>query len=373
MKKVLMSLAALVLLVPIFGLAADVRTAEVVAKDEKVSNLYLAGQSPTVDANVTGDLVAAGGTVTVNGDVSGGVIAAGNVLINGAVAESIRVAGGTVTIDGTVGGDVLVFGGNVSLGTKSVVTGDVLVFGGTLDLKGKVLGSVKNTYVGTVTIAGNVAGNVELARVGKLTVDKAAVVVGTLKYSSQNEATVAGDAKVGKVEYTKVAATKVQRQSLGSRFGGYLFAALMAFVTLLVFINLLPKFSKKVVNNSVVNSWAKMGIGFLAMVVTPIVLLALLITVLGWGIMGYLGLTYAIFLALTGTLTALLAGSFVWKYFSKGKELELNWKTASIGVVLVALAKLIPIVGWLAAFLVALIVFGTLTTMCYEYIKAQRA
>lgn len=372
MRKYLLSLAAFVLLVPMFGLAADVRTAEVVTKDEKASNLYLAGQNPTVDANVTGDLVVAGSNVTVNGSVSGGVIAAGSVLnINGAVAQSVRVAGGTVTIEGTVGGDLVVFGGNVVFGTKSVVTGDVLVFGGTLDLRGKVLGSVKNTYAGTVNIAGSVAGNVELARVGTLNVDKAGVVVGTLKYSSQNEASVASDAQVGKVEYTKVAAT--QTRNYGANAGSVLFGMLMAFITILVFINLLPKFAKNVLAETIVNPWAKMGVGFLAMVMTPIVLLALLVTFVGWGVMGYLGLVYVVFLFLTGTFTALLAGSVVWKYFSKEAELSLNWKTAAVGVVLVAVAKMIPVIGWLAAFLVALIVFGTLTTMGYEYIKVQRA
>ena len=68
-----------------------------------------------------------------------------------------------------------------------------------------------------------------------------------------------------------------------------------------------------------------------------------------------------------------LAGAVVWKYFNKEKELVVNWKTASVGVLLVGVAKLIPIIGWIAAFLVLLIVFGTLTTMSYEYIKAQRA
>lgn len=372
MRKYLLSLVVVVLLVPVLGFAADVRQAEVVAKDAKVKNLYLAGQNPTVDANVTGDLAAAGANLTVNGDVTGSILAAGgNVNLNGAVAQSVRVAGSTVNIESVVGGDVVVFGGTVIFGTKSVVNGDVIIMGGTVDMKGKVLGSIKNSYVGDLTLAGTVAGDVSLGQVGTLNVAGTAVVGGVMKYNSQREATVAADAKVGSVEYTKVNAP--DKAGYGSNAGSVVAGMLMAFVTLLVFIKFMPKFAGSVVNQAIVDPWAKMGVGFLAMFVTPIAMLLLLLTFFGWGVMGYLFMAYGAIFALTGTLTALLAGSFVWKYFRKEKDLVLNWRTAAIGVLLVAVAKMIPIIGWIAAFMVALIVFGTLTTMSYEYIKAQRA
>jgi len=375
MRKYLLSLVAAVLLIPAFGLAADIRQTEVVTKEETPKNLYVAGQNPTVDANILGDLVVAGGNVTVNGNVQGGVLAAGGTLnLNGTVGQSVRVAGGTVNVESTVGGDLVVFGGDVILGTKSVVTGDILVFGGTVAMKGSVLGSVKRGYAGDFVISGKVAGNVDLGRVGALRLDPTASIGGDLRYSSQNEANISSEAKVGgSVEYTKAVNTAMRDKGVGSKFGGLLFGALMAFVTLLVFIQLVPKFAVQVVAESQVNIWSKMGIGFLAMFVTPIVLFLLLITLVGWGIMGYLGLVYVAFLALTGSLSALLAGSVVWKYLRKEEMLEISWKTAGIGVILVLVLKLIPVIGWLAGLLIALIVFGTLTTMGLEYIKAQRA
>jgi len=375
MKKILMSIVAMVLLVPALSLAADVRSSETVTKEEQPHNLYLAGQNPTVDANVTGDLVVAGGTVTVNGNVENGILAAGGTLmLNGTVGENVRVAGGTVNVESVIGGDLVVFGGDVVLGTKSVVKGDLLVYGGTVTVKGEVVGSIKNSYAGSVDISGKVGGNVELAQVDTLNVASSAVIAGNLKYSSRNQASVASDAKVGgSVEYTKVTTTARQSQSMGSRFGGIVFSSLMAFITLIVFINLLPKFSSKVVNQSLVKPWSKMGAGFLGMVVTPIVLLVLLISVLGWGIMGYLATAYFAFFALTGSLSALLIGSYVWKYLRKEAELTLNWKTAAIGVLIAIVLKNIPLIGWLAGLLVGLIVFGTLVTMSLDYIKVQRA
>jgi len=374
MKKVLLSMVAMLLLLPALGLAADIRTSEVVAKEEAPKNLYLAGENPTVDANVSGDLVVAGGVVTVNGDVQNSVLAAGGTLnLNGKVADNVRVAGGTVNIESNIGGDLVIFGGDVILGTKSVVTGDVIVFAGTLNMKGDVLGSVKKVFAGDVLIAGKVTGDVALAKVGTLRLDSNANIGGKLQYSSKSEATVASEAKVGSVEYTKLSATDMTRRDLGPNFGSILFGCLMAFVTIMVFIKLIPKTAARVVSQSLVNPWAKMGIGFATMIGVPVVLFILLITILGWGVMGYLGLAYVTTFAITGTVTALLAGSLAWKYLRKENELVINWKTAAIGVVLVAVLKMIPVVGWFVAFAIAMVVFGTLTTMGFEFVKAQRA
>jgi len=374
MRKFMLSLAALVLLVPMVGLAADVQNAEVVAKDTLVHNLYLAGQNPTVDANVTGDLVVAGGVVTVNGDVSGGVLAAGSTLnLNGTVGQSVRVAGGNINIDGTVGGDLVIFGGNVILGTKSVVTGDVMVFGGTLDLKGTVKGAVKDTYVGTVNLSGNVLGDATFTRVGMLTVTSDAVVGGALKYSSQNEGTIASAAKVaGKTEFTKVAANnKMNRWT--PNVGSVIFGISMMFITILVFMMFLPKFTKEVVNNVLVNPWAKLGAGFVALIVAPVVMILLAITIFGLGVMGYLAMIYFALIALAGTVSAIFAGAYMWKLLRKESDYVLDWKTAAIGVLLVAVAKLIPVIGWLVALVLFLLVFGTLVTMSFDFVKAQRA
>lgn len=373
MKKYLFSLLAFVLLLPALGLAADVRNAEVITKEEKPKNLYLAGENPTVDGNVTGDLVSAGGTVTVNGNVQNDVLAAGGTLnLNGEVGGSVRVAGGTINVESNVGGDVVIFGGEVILGTKSKIAGDVIVFGGTVSLKGEVVGSVKNSYVGNVTVVGKVGGNVELNDVGKLKVDSTAVVAGDLKYSSPETGDISSSAKItGKTEYKKIQTKNVNGGSIN--FGSVLMGMLMAFITVLVFLRLLPKFAQKAVESALVDPWSKIGVGLLAMIGAPVAMLVLLITFFGWGVMGYLFLTYGVFMALTGTIGALFVGALSSRFLQKESELKLDWKSAGLGIVIVAILKVVPVIGWLGVFILSLLVFGTLTKMGFEYIKAQRA
>jgi cytoskeletal protein CcmA (bactofilin family) len=364
----------MVLLLPTFGFAAELRTAEVVTKEESPKNLYLAGENPTVDADTQGDLVIAGGLVTVNGSVEHNVLAAGGTLnLNGNVGGNVRVAGGTVNIESKIDGDLVVFGGDVILGTKSTVAGDLLVFGGTVTLKGEVAGSIKQAFAGYVLIGGKVGGDAAFARVDTLKLDSTANIGGNLFYSSKKEAIVASSAKVGgKVEYTKLTAANVNHRDFGASFGSVFIGMVMAFVTIIVFVKLLPKFALNTIQEILVDPWKKIGIGFLAIVVTPIVMFLLLFTFVGWGILGYLTLVYILFFALTGTLSALLVGSYVWKFISKEKDMVINWKTVAVGVVLVALIKLILVVGWLVSLVLASLVFGTLVLKGYNYIKSQQ-
>lgn len=376
MRKYLLSFVGIILLLPVFSFAADLRNAEIIKKNESPKNLYLVGENPVVDANISGDLAIAGGNVTINGAVQQGLFATGNIVnLNGEVGQSVRVAGGTVNINGTIKGDLVVCGNDVVLGSNSLVSGDVIVFGSTVTMRGKILGNVMKGYVGNVNLSGSVRGDVNFNNVAALTLDSNADISGKLKYSSQKEGNISSTAKVlGGTEYTKLNdQSQLTKKDFSGEIGGLLFGMLMSIVTLLVFIKVLPKFSGKIVNEISVNPWKKIGIGFITMFITPIVLLILLLTFFGWGIMAYLGLLYLAIFALTGTFTALFLGSYFWKYFIKSDNLEISWRTVIIGVFLITLLKNIPIVGWLVGLMLSLMVFGTFTTIAYKYILDQRA
>jgi hypothetical protein len=87
------------------------------------------------DDEVQQDLVVKGQSVEIVGRVRGGVLA----------------LGGDVTISGTVDGDVATIGGSVSLGESSHVSGDVLVLGGHYSSKGA---ECRDQHKETVWLAG---------------------------------------------------------------------------------------------------------------------------------------------------------------------------------------------------------------------------
>jgi len=82
-----------------------------------VDSLIVAGGTVNVNAPVKGDVIAAGGTINVNGDIGGKLVAAGGTInVNSGIGTNAVLAGGTVNIaqGATVGRDALVSGGQVS-------------------------------------------------------------------------------------------------------------------------------------------------------------------------------------------------------------------------------------------------------------------
>ena len=105
---------ALFILVPVAS-AYDGRGGErvVIGKEEVINDdLFVGGNTVTVDGTVNGDLIAGGQTVIINGKVTGNVIAAGaSVTVNGEVGHDVIAAGAAVTIGPTPDQPQCLYGG----------------------------------------------------------------------------------------------------------------------------------------------------------------------------------------------------------------------------------------------------------------------
>lgn len=126
--------------------AYDGRTGErvVVARDEVIDDdLFVSGNTVTVDGTVNGDLIAAGQTVTINGKVTGNVIAAGSgVIVNGEVGHDVFAAAGVVTVgpNAQINYNAYTAGGSVESRAGSRIGGSLLLAAG----QGLVSGQVTN-------------------------------------------------------------------------------------------------------------------------------------------------------------------------------------------------------------------------------------
>lgn len=373
MKKLFALLGLLVFLVPSMALAAEFQSTDVVAKDTTPKNLYVANQTVTVDANVSGDLTAAGSTVIVNGNVENSANLAGStIFLKGNVGQNAHVAGGNVNIDGTIGEDLVVFAGQVNLGSSSIVKGDVLVYGGTVTLNGRVDGKVVGSG-GNVVINGLVAGNVDLKNVGTLSLTDKAVIGGNLKYSANESAKVSDKAVVkGQTDFKKVTVKNRPHITAGVSVFGLLFGAVGAFLLLWIVTLLLPKASKSVVENAFKNPWANIGIGFAVLVAAPVAMVIALVTLIGAPIAGIGFLLYILAMVFSGLYASLIIGSWVYKMVAKSDKFEVNWKVVLVGVLLMGLLKLIPIIGWIFVFGFFLMALGSISGLAVSLVKAQK-
>jgi hypothetical protein len=101
--------------------------------------------------------------------------------------------------------------------------------------------------------------------------------------------------------------------------------------------------------------------GFAAMVLVPIAALILLITVIGAPLAVIAMCAYGILMALAGIFAPMLIGSWIWKLMKKGSDYTVNNYSILIGIIIFALAGLIPILGWIFGLVFVLVALGALS------------
>jgi cytoskeletal protein CcmA (bactofilin family) len=379
MKHTLSFFVAALFLAPLLAGAATVSTDKTVSIPQTqlvADNAYLAGGDVIFSSTAQKDLVAAGGTVTVSGQVWGEeILAGGDIEILNEVRGSVRAAGGTIRIQGPVRGDVLAGGGDVTLLPGSVVGGDVIILGGKVDIEGSVNGEVR-VYGGEVTINGTVLGPV-LVRAGKsLTFGEKTVLGGTLTYTAPQEASVAEGAKLpANIAFTQSEGHENAPGIKGIILGVVAFLVVAKLIAILaaalIFVYFFAPFVKTLTDRTVLHFWKKVGVGFIALIVTPIAAILAMITVIGIYVGLFFLLSYLVVLVLAGVYMGVLAGGILSKWIVK--EVRTDWKWTILGTLAVFLLGLIPIVGWIVDFFLFLAALGAITLSVHRDAKEKMA
>lgn len=315
-----------------------------VAAETAVTDTYVVEAGETVDGlEVVGATVVVRGTV--NGDLSG-LAADVTVAETGVVTGDVNVAAANVDIAGRVDGDVSAAGASVVLAETAVVGGEFRV--GAAD----------------VTIAGTVAGNVVVGA-DTIRVAETAVVGGDLRYdgdiSGAEDAAVAGsvvrDESIGGVNVG--VGVDVAPWVVDGTLAVYGFIANLVLGAVLLLV--LPGFSRAVADRAVTDPLRSGGVGLLAIVAVPVVLVLLALTLVGipfavagavlFGLFAWVALVYGRF-ALGSWLVARTGG-------------DNRWVALTVGLLLGTLFGLLPIVGGLIDGVVSLVGLGALVLVLY--------
>lgn len=342
-------------------LAAQVAGGTVVLRGRLTDNTYVAGGTVDVVADLEHDLVAAGGTIDVrqlvNGDVT---VAGGSVNVSARVGDDVRVAGGTIIVAGEVGGEVVAVGGTVTLAPEAKVGGRTWVAGGRVAVAGR-LGRGLKVAAGSVSVAGEIDGDVQLAA-RTIEILPTARIGGNLTYTSPSPAKIDPGAQIrGRVTYRR--SDLAER---AARFGRVFF--LVARVVLLagaivagvVLLLLLPGFTLAAAQTIRHHFWKSLGVGLLIFVVTPVVAIIAVASIVGIPV----GLTLVALYPVALVVGYLTAAGFLGDVGARliGHTAEpttgrrMLWLVGAL--IVLALVRLIPIVGAIAAWLVVLIGLG---------------
>lgn len=363
MKKVTLLVFVVVFLVAGTASAAQFagpsgNSSNTVVREGTFNDLYAGGGNVAVQTDVAGDLFAGGGSVTVSRNVGGDLFAAGgNVNISGNVSGDARVAGGTVSITSEVNEDVLVAGGTVLLAGKRI-GGDLWAAGGSIVVDSEIAGGI--LIVGEeVLVNSAIAGPVEITA-QKLTFGPQSRISGTVTYKGPREAVIETGAVVPQINYEQTKARSTGKSFVPIFTIAFLVKLVAMFLAALLLLKLFHKCANDVSKNAYGSPWKSFGIGLAGIILTPIVIVLLFITVIGFYIA--IGLIAAFVLALIAAalLASIFAGGLVMKWIRKKEEVTTGWLEALIGIVVLAIIGLIPFIGWIIVAATFLTAFGSL-------------
>jgi cytoskeletal protein CcmA (bactofilin family) len=333
-------------------------TVKVDAGESIDDTVFLAGKTAIVAGVVDGDVFAGAERVEVTGTVRGNLYAAGeSVAVSGNIQGNVHAAGKNVELDTKVGGTGFLAGQNVSVAEGSELARGGFVAGESVRSKGRV---GRDLYFAAekMELSGSVERNVR-GYAENVSVGSTAAIGGDLHVTAPSEdalevddgATIGGETTVDIEEEHEHRAF----MHTGFYFGVLaktLAMLLIGFVLVTLFPSLRPKApgsSKEVLRD--------MGIGFVALVATPVAVLMIAFTIIGIPISIVLAMVYALLLFLSTLVAAYFAGERFPFGGEGGKDVALRTALALLAILFIVE---IPYVGGGLHFIVCIFGMGVL-------------
>ena len=358
---VLVSLGALAS--PSHARAAEFRyeedgTVRVDAGEVIEDTVFLAGNTAIVAGVVDGDVFAAAERVEVTGEVRGSLYGAGeSVTVTGDINGNAHLAGQDVELDARVGGSAFVAGQNLTLTEESQIGRDGFLAGETVRSRGLV---GKDVYFAaeTTELDGKVHRDVR-GRGHQVALTSSSFVGGDLRVTAYSDDAVVLDdgATIGGATEIEIEEGDEHRPFVSAGFYFGVIAKALAMLLLgLVLAALFPSLVPERPTSSG-EVLREMGIGFVALVATPVVLLLVAVTVIGIPVSIVLGVLFLALLFLSSLVVAYFAGERLPMFAQSGVGTALRTGLALLAVLLLTE---VPFVGGGLCFLILIFGLGSI-------------
>lgn len=321
-----------------------------VAAEERAGDTVVVAEDETIDE----DLSVYGGQVVVRGTVNGDLeVFAGQVDVTGEVTGDVNVFGGNVRLAGPVGGDVDAFGGNVVVDRNARIDGSLDAAAGNVAVDGRVNGDAR-LGAGTVSLGPNaqVAGNLEYD--GELNRDPGAQVAGTV---SRNEEMEFGGGLPVSGDVSPVF------DWLLSLYG-LLVNLLLGVVLLAAF----PAFSDRVAEQVTGEPVRSGGVGLLALVATPVVLVLLALTLVGLPLSLLGAFLFGVLAWVASVYGRVALGAWLLSLFDR----EGRYLALLAGLLVAFVVGLVPFVGDLFQFVLFVLGLGAVAVAVVREYRSRR-
>ncbi len=404
----------------------------VIGPDEVIGDdLYVGADTITIEGMIKGDLIAVASEIIVNGTVEGDFwAAAGYITINGDIQDDVRIAGGVLTLgpNAQITDDVFAAGYSFEAMEGSAIGGSLFCWG----YQASVVGEVEEDFGGgmaSLEIAGHIGGNVDVD-VGEpdpdfeasqtffqmwmpapmmppgFRVTEGAEVGGKLIYTSGSRGEIDSGAEVvGGITYQTPVPSPVEAGEVRVRVVTPQQAALNWFLDQLrrlvalllvglVLVWMAPGSVREAVTILQTKPWSSLGWGILVVILVciavPVIGFLMIVLDLFFGTLGFGGLVVSItglgvltnmaiivvFLVAAGYISKIvfsfLVGRMILERIRESPGEVRVWPLV-LGVVIFAIVRAIPILGWFIGLIVTLVGLGALWLMIWERLRRRRA
>ncbi len=152
-------------------------------------DLYIFGQTVTIDGEVTGDFSGFAYNISTNGKLDRSVnIFAYQYTHKGKIEGSLRTFSNKCYLYNYIGNSVLLFNNETTIGKGAVIERDATISGRVLEFEGEV-GEDLIFNGESITISGEIGGDVEI-NAKEINIIAPTIIHGNLKYTSSNEANI---------------------------------------------------------------------------------------------------------------------------------------------------------------------------------------
>ena len=345
-----------------------------ISADEVIEeSMVLSGDLVHIDGVVRGDLFVGAERVTIGGTIEGSLYAFTRDLeITGKVTGSVHGIAEHMRIDGQLERNLYAVSESVTLAPDASLERDFISWAEDATLSGKVGRDVY--FAGEdLELRGEVVRNVEIRYAERVALRDAARLGGNLLVTIEEEsdldqapgAQIAGEIEVREPEHMQRHLAFYRNPALWALHGVLLIAAFLFGLLLYVLAPRLFVFELATSRQF----FQKLGLGFLAMVATPVAIVLMALTLVGIPIA-----VLTLFLFLVGIYTAnILIGAWAGKRVLPPREGNL-WSFARslfVGLLLVTVVTHIPFIGAPIEVIVALVGVGLIVERGRERVAAM--
>lgn len=349
-------------------------------------DVFVSGTTVTQPVVAERDLLAIGASVAVSGDVAEDVHAIGfDVEIDGAIGGDVTAAGASVSVDGPVAGDVTASAMTLRSGPRAEIGGNARFAGATVTIDGPIRGALVAAGA-QIILNAPVSGDVVLTS-PDITFGPNAVIEGRLTYFSNErmdvpERVISAD----RVGFELASESEMWREfrddwqgwdspialSPWAIVGGFLINLGLFIVIGAVFLSLTPGTIRRLRRRAddrpgMVMLTGAIGlsilfggipVGVLSIVGLPLVPILLLLIIAVWTLGYILGAYVFAMRVLRGLGSA------------ESPSIAMRLLALAVGITFAALLNFIPIIGWMANFVLVLLGVGAITTALFDSLIA---